>query len=681
MKKTKHLAILAILTLTFVSAPLRTGAVLIGNASGATLNITPADASYDVNDNFTVSISVNTRGQKVVTVAAYLFYDNTSFLATSIDTTGTVFNTALFESLIDQNAGTIRITVGKQSPGVNSNNALVAKVYFTAIGPAAPVADNIVFDFSAGGTADSNVIRDDGLGTDILSGVYNARYSVAAADMTPPTLTQVTAVPSSKNTRPSYTFNSTEAGTISYAGDCSSATANATAGSNKITFNALSDGVHDNCTITVTDANNNRSQPLTVSPFTIDTVAPILAEITPVPDTNNSGIVTYAFSSTEAGVISYGGNCRSTSMTNAVTGENIITFDLLPDRDHTNCTIKVTDAAGNQSLPLAVNPFLVDTKAPILSQVTPVPPATGNTRPGYTFRSSEAGTISYAGDCTSLTVNALSGNNTVFFDTLPDGIHDNCVIYVTDTVGHRSEPLLVNAFAIDTAAPVLAEVSPVPPLTNVNKPVYVFNSAEAGKITYAGDCSSPTTQAIAGDNRIVMNPLSDGIHGNCTITVTDAAGNRSAPLSVSPFTTSTGALSLSNISVSRTINTAIITWNTDRNTSSRVEYGPTASYGSNTAEDPNLVTAHSVELFGLTGNTVYHFRVRSRDAAGNEIVSGDQIFRTGSVADLNADGFVNIIDVGIMMSYWNSSEPAADLNQDGTVNSIDAGILLSDWSV
>src|SRR3989339_650256 len=199
MKKAKHLAIPAILTLIFMSVPLHAGALLAGDASGATLSLTPASATYDVNDNFTVSISVNTRAQKVVTVAAYIFYDNTSFLATSIDTTGTAFNTALFESLIDQNAGTIRITVGKQSPGVNSNNALVAKVYFTAIGPAAPVADNIVFDFSAGGTADSNVIKDDGLGTDILSGANNARYSVRPADMTPPTLTQVTAVPSSKN--------------------------------------------------------------------------------------------------------------------------------------------------------------------------------------------------------------------------------------------------------------------------------------------------------------------------------------------------------------------------------------------------------------------------------------------------------------------------------------------------
>ena len=73
------------------------------------------------------------------------------------------------------------------------------------------------------------------------------------------------------------------------------------------------------------------------------------------------------------------------------------------------------------------------------------------------------------------------------------------------------------------------------PTTNQN-PSYGFVSTEAGAIHYSGDCSSPATAAAAGLNTIVFNTLANGTHSNCTITVTDAAGNISNQLVVSPFT-------------------------------------------------------------------------------------------------------------------------------------------------
>ena len=48
------------------------------------------------------------------------------------------------------------------------------------------------------------------------------------------------------------------------------------------------------------------------------------------------------------------------------------------------------------------------------------------------------------------------------------------------------------------------------------------------------------------------------------------------------------------------------------------------------------MTAHSVALTGLTGSTLYHFRVRSRDAAGNLAVSGDVTFTTLTPPDVTA---------------------------------------------
>jgi hypothetical protein len=70
------------------------------------------------------------------------------------------------------------------------------------------------------------------------------------------------------------------------------------------------------------------------------------------------------------------------------------------------------------------------------------------------------------------------------------------------------------------------------------------------------------------------------------------------------------------------------TWATTEAADSEVEYGGTAAYGSFSTLDANRVTSHTMAVSGLASSTLYHFRVRSRDAAGNLGVSGDLTFTT-----------------------------------------------------
>lgn len=52
----------------------------------------------------------------------------------------------------------------------------------------------------------------------------------------------------------------------------------------------------------------------------------------------------------------------------------------------------------------------------------------------------------------------------------------------------------------------------------------------------------------------------------------------------------------------------------------------------------------------------------------------------GKKGDINNDSRVDVIDLGILLSNWNStSRPPADINQDGRVDVVDLGILLSNW--
>jgi phosphodiesterase/alkaline phosphatase D-like protein len=82
---------------------------------------------------------------------------------------------------------------------------------------------------------------------------------------------------------------------------------------------------------------------------------------------------------------------------------------------------------------------------------------------------------------------------------------------------------------------------------------------------------------------------------------------------------------------------ATIAWETNRETTSLVEYGLTTEYGKTTILDVSLERYHTVNLKGLEPNKTYHYRVISTDAFGNQAQSEDLTFDTtiGKAPSLN----------------------------------------------
>ncbi|MCV6626291.1 MAG: hypothetical protein OIF38_09350 [Cellvibrionaceae bacterium] len=103
----------------------------------------------------------------------------------------------------------------------------------------------------------------------------------------------------------------------------------------------------------------------------------------------------------------------------------------------------------------------------------------------------------------------------------------------------------LTATVVDALAPALTETSPVNSPSSSATPAYSFSTTEAGTLAVGGSCgaveeTSPTLPAAGSYNITLTAPdnssdLADGDYNDCTVEVTDAAGNTSSSLNISNF--------------------------------------------------------------------------------------------------------------------------------------------------
>jgi hypothetical protein len=102
-----------------------------------------------------------------------------------------------------------------------------------------------------------------------------------------------------------------------------------------------------------------------------------------------------------------------------------------------------------------------------------------------------------------------------------------------------------------------------------------------------------------------------------------------APAPAPTPTPTPAALRISGVAVSNISKQGVtIRWQTNTPSDSQVEFGLTTAYRKVSPLDRSLTPIHSINLGNLIPGALYHYRVRSRDSAGNLAVSGDFTFRT-----------------------------------------------------
>ena len=216
--------------------------------------------------------------------------------------------------------------------------------------------------------------------------------------------------------------------------------------------------------------------------------------------------------------------------------------------------------------------------------------------------------------------------------------------------------------ASDTLTITLSADSTPPTITNVTSDK-ANGSYTIGEVI---DIDVTFSEAVTSTGNVTVTLETGTTDRTCTFTVTSAttgtcnytvqAGDTSADLTVSSIsgTIADGAASAmvnfvptTNLAANKAlvIDTtgpvisdiravikhppgADISWTTDEDATSYIEYGLTDAYGSNTTLDEDLNSAHSQTITGLSQVTTYHYRITSEDALGNSTTTEDDVFTT-----------------------------------------------------
>lgn len=229
----------------------------------------------------------------------------------------------------------------------------------------------------------------------------------------------------------------------------------------------------------------------------------------------------------------------------------------------------------------------------------------------------------------------------------------------------------------DTTPPTISAVAAVTVTSGSATITWTTNETATTQVQYGITTAYGSTTSL---NSTLLTTHSQALSGlaasttyNFRVLSRDAAGNLATSGNFTFRTLAaadTARPTISSIAATNVTSTsATVTWTTNEAATTQVQYGITTAYGSTTSLNSTLLTTHSQALTGLTSATTYHFRVLSRDAAGNLAVSSDRTFTT-LAADttrptISSVATTNVTSTGATVT-WTTNEPATTQVQYGT---------------
>lgn len=236
----------------------------------------------------------------------------------------------------------------------------------------------------------------------------------------------------------------------------------------------------------------------------------------------------------------------------------------------------------------------------------------------------------------------------------------------------------------DTSPPVISSIQATSITRTGATITWTTNEAANSFVDYGlavnYELGTATDAAFVTPHSVPLSGLTEDTLYHFRIRSRDATGNQGTSADVTFRTLPPPDATAPTISDIQTLNitgtSATIAWATSESSNSFVDYGRTATYELGTATDATIVLDHAVPISGLTSETVYHYRVRSRDGAGNEATSADQTFTTRDITAPTISGIAvqDITDSSARIT-WTTNESANSSVSYGTTIAYSLGTV------
>jgi hypothetical protein len=182
---------------------------------------------------------------------------------------------------------------------------------------------------------------------------------------------------------------------------------------------------------------------------------------------------------------------------------------------------------------------------------------------------------------------------------------------------------------VDTTPPVISAINATASGSSATI-TWTTDENSTSRVDYGTSASSLTSSAtssgLSTSHSVTLSGLGSSTTYYFRVSSVDAAGNGAtspaSPAAPSSFVSAdTVPPVITAVSAAARSGSATVTWTTDESSTSRVDYGTSATSLTSNATSAGSGTAHSVTLSGLAANTTYYYRVTSADGAGNAATS------------------------------------------------------------
>jgi len=246
----------------------------------------------------------------------------------------------------------------------------------------------------------------------------------------------------------------------------------------------------------------------------------------------------------------------------------------------------------------------------------------------------------------SVSANQLWIGSSVFNEFFPGRIDQvrifNRALTLAEIVSNMNTAITAGQ---DIIPPIISSVTSGSVTSSSGRITWTTNELSNSQVEYGTTTTYGTSSildaSLATSHTVDLTGLSPSTLYHYRVKSKDPSNNL-AMSSDATFTTSAASdvtpPNISGVGTSNTTSTSVsINWTTNEAGDSQVEYGPTTAYeNGSTTLNTSLVTSHSVGLTGLIASTTYHYRVKSRDGAGNLATGSDSNFTTSSPPDTTA---------------------------------------------